>query len=73
MMASEITFRPFAPSDIPFAMKLKNRAGWNQIEADWERFVAFEPEGCLMALLDGEPAGTVTTIRYDPKRVSRPR
>ena len=61
---SEIGFRPFTRADIPFGMKLKDLAGWNQIEADWARFLALAPEGCFVALLDGEPAGTATAVSY---------
>ena len=56
--------RLFGEADIPFAMRLKSAAGWNQIEADWRRFLHLEPEGCSVAEHDGEPAATVTALRY---------
>jgi GNAT superfamily N-acetyltransferase len=62
-----ISFRRFEEADIPFGMALKTQAGWNQLEADWRRFLALDPTGCFVASLDGEPAGTVTTCRFGPR------
>jgi len=42
-------------------MQLKDQAEWNQTAADWRRFLDMEPEGCFLAEVDGEPAGTLTT------------
>jgi len=63
----KLTFRNLEETDIPFGMELKNIAKWNQIEADWKRFLLYEPQGCFVALYEGEPAGTVTTINYEKK------
>ena len=63
----ELIFRNFIKTDIPFGMELKNIAKWNQTEADWKRFIRYEPNGCFVALCDDEPAGTVTTINYEKK------
>ena len=46
-------------------MILKDIAGWNQLPADWERLIAFEPEGCFVGRSDGRDVGTVTTTAYD--------
>jgi GNAT superfamily N-acetyltransferase len=43
---------------LPLGMRLKEQAGWNQVEADWRRFLTIEPEGCFVAELDGVPVGT---------------
>jgi GNAT superfamily N-acetyltransferase len=64
-MDDRISIRPLTPADIPFGMMLKDIAGWNQIPADWERLIAFEPEGCFIARIDGRDVGTVTTTAYD--------
>jgi GNAT superfamily N-acetyltransferase len=53
-------------ADIPLGMRLKEQAGWNQIEADWVRFLDLEPEGCFVAELDAAPVGTVTTCTFGP-------
>jgi GNAT superfamily N-acetyltransferase len=58
-----ITIRTMTGRDIPLGMALTDRAGWNQTEADWLRFLAMEPGGCFIAEWKGRPAGTtVTTV-----------
>ena len=59
-----LALRPLLPADLPFGMSLKDHAGWNQTEEDWRSLLAFRPDGCFLALHDGEPAGTVTTIDH---------
>lgn len=54
-------------ADVPFAMSLKNIARWNQVKADWLGYLAFEPDGCFIAEVNGRPAGTATTVTYDAK------
>jgi GNAT superfamily N-acetyltransferase len=39
-------------------MRLKEQAGWNQVEADWHRFLTMQPEGCFVAEWDGATVGT---------------
>jgi GNAT superfamily N-acetyltransferase len=56
--------RGMTVADIPFGMRLKEQAGWNQVAADWSRLLDLEPEGCFVAELDGTAAGTVTTCRF---------
>lgn len=56
---------------IPFAMALKNIAGWNQTEMDWNSYLRLEPQGCFLAQVDGEEddghAGTATALSFDGK------
>ena len=59
-----LTLRPLRPEDIPFGMTLKDQAGWNQTEEDWRSLLSFRPDGCFLALHEGAPAGTVTTIDH---------
>jgi GNAT superfamily N-acetyltransferase len=54
-------------ADIPAGMRLKELAGWNQTEEDWERFLEAEPEGCFVAEWSGRAAGTVATIIYEQR------
>src|ERR1043165_1064092 len=61
--AAEI--RLLVPADIPAAMALKEAAGWNQTEADWQRLLWLEPNGCFGAIKDGRLVGTTTTTIYD--------
>jgi predicted N-acetyltransferase YhbS len=50
-------------ADIPLGMRLKQQAGWNQIEADWRRFLDLAEGGAFVAELDGRGVGTtVTTV-----------
>lgn len=59
-----IEWRGLRSSDVPAALDLSRSAGWNQTEADWMGYLTFEPEGCLAAEINGELAGTATSIRY---------
>lgn len=60
-----IELRRMTVADVPFAMELKNAAGWNQVEADWLGYMHFEPEGCYVAEVGGRLAGTATAISYE--------
>jgi len=51
-------------SDLAFADSLRASAGWNQTLSDWQRLLAYEPDGCFLAEWEGSPAGTATTTRY---------
>lgn len=51
-------------SDIGFAMRMVEAAGWNQLPADWERLIRVGPQGCFLAEWDGQPAGTATATAY---------
>ena len=52
--------------DVPLGMRLKEQAGWNQIEADWRRCLHLQPDGCFVAERDGVAVGTVTTCVFGP-------
>ncbi len=56
--------RAMRVADIPGAMRLKEAAGWNQIEQDWANVLAVEPEGCWVQELDGELVGSTTAVCY---------
>ena len=62
---SEIQIRKMEPADIATGMRLKEIAGWNQVEQDWQRFLALAPNGCFVAEEDGEIIGTVVTVIFD--------
>lgn len=57
-----LQMRQMTPADIPTGMRLKEEAGWNQTDADWQRFLALEPTGCFIAEDGGEGVGTVTAF-----------
>jgi GNAT superfamily N-acetyltransferase len=57
--------RAMTKRDIPDAQCLKEIAGWNQTETDWERFLEAGEAGCFVAELDGQVCGTATTISFE--------
>ena len=59
--------RVMTDADVPFGMKLKNITKWNQLPADWKRFIELEPEGLFVASLGGKDVGTVSTTCYGTK------
>ncbi len=63
-MPSQPKIREMLPRDLDFADRVREIAGWNQTLADWRRLVEFEPNGCFVAEVGGELAGTVTTTTF---------
>jgi GNAT superfamily N-acetyltransferase len=59
-----LILRHMGLSDLPFAMRLVEIAGWNQIAADWGRLLRVAPQGCFLAEWDGQPAGTAVAMAY---------
>ena len=59
-----ISIKRLATSHIPPALRLCRGAGWNQVEADWQRLLAYEPCGCFGALRGSKLVGTITTTTY---------
>jgi len=66
MIDPPLRLRLMTRGDLPFADSVRFLAGWNQTPADWERFLATEPDGCFLAEWNGAPAGTATTTFYGP-------
>ena len=56
--------RPMRPSDLPRGLALCRANGWNQLPGDWEQLLAMGGAGCLVAEVDGEVAGTLTSVVY---------
>ena len=48
-------------TDVPFADRVRDMAGWNQSLQDWRRVLRHDPHGCFVAEWNGRPAGTATT------------
>ncbi|PIU52033.1 hypothetical protein COS91_01325 [Candidatus Desantisbacteria bacterium CG07_land_8_20_14_0_80_39_15] len=63
----DLKMRLMTDADVSLGMALKNIAGWNQVEADWRRFIKLEPQGCFVGNLEGKDVGTVTAICYGTK------
>jgi hypothetical protein len=45
-------------------MRLKNAAGWNQLEEDWKLFLGSSVDGSLVAEYGEKVIGTVTIVNY---------
>lgn len=60
-----LRIRPMTADDLPLGMRLKSQAGWNQTQTDWRRFLAMQPEGCLVAELDGVAVGTAVVTAFE--------
>ncbi len=52
-------------SDVPLALQLTVQAGWNQTPADWLRMLEMEPNGCLVAEVEGTLVGTTVCCTFD--------
>jgi predicted N-acetyltransferase YhbS len=63
--SAEAHARQMTIQDISAGIQLVRAAGWNQTEADWNRFLDVNREGCFVAESEGEVCGTVATIIYD--------
>ncbi len=61
-----MSIRLMSEADIPDGMRLKDQAGWNQVAADWLRFLALAEGGCFVCVHAGEVIGSVTTCRFGP-------
>jgi ribosomal protein S18 acetylase RimI-like enzyme len=51
--------------DVDFAYDLNLKEGWNNKRDDVKRMFSFDPGGCFIAEVDGDPVGHVFTINYD--------
>ena len=63
-MAREYQIREMTVQDISAGMHLKNLAGWNQTEEDWQLLLKLGSHGCFVAVCDTQIVGTVTAISY---------
>ncbi|UCD52496.1 MAG: GNAT family N-acetyltransferase, partial [Phycisphaerales bacterium] len=52
-------------ADLELGLSLSRQAQWNQIEADWRRFLDLGGDGCFVAELDGVAVGTTTTCIFE--------
>ncbi len=63
-MVTRIEFRLMTEADIRLGMGLKAQAHWNQTEADWQRFLRLQPDGCFVARCNGQDVGTTTVCMF---------
>lgn len=50
--------------ELDLAMEWAAAEGWNPGLRDADSFYQADPEGFILALLDGRPAGSVSAVRY---------
>ncbi|MEZ6130640.1 MAG: GNAT family N-acetyltransferase [Planctomycetaceae bacterium] len=60
--------RPMTRDDLSDAVSLSQSTGWNQLAADWQRLLHYQPDGCFVATQDERVVGTVTTTSYPGAR-----
>jgi GNAT superfamily N-acetyltransferase len=65
-VAGVFRIRTMSSNDVAAATRLVDEAGWNQIAADWNRFLAIEPDGCFVAEIEGDLVGTTVACRFPP-------
>ncbi|MDD3732712.1 MAG: GNAT family N-acetyltransferase [candidate division Zixibacteria bacterium] len=51
-------------ADLEFAVKMTDDERWGYLPTDFEKLMAFEPEGCFVARVDNRYAGIITTTSY---------
>ncbi len=59
--------RNLSAADVPAAMELSTRAGWNQTAADWAALMVHSPDGCLGIECDGRLVATTTVVSYETR------
>ena len=59
-----IAIRLMNTTALPFILRLRSQAGWNQTEADLRRFLDLSAGGSFVAEWNGVPAGTVCTFVF---------
>jgi ribosomal protein S18 acetylase RimI-like enzyme len=60
----ETSIRPFASSDIEFALAQTGREGWDTTAELFEACLAHDPQGSFIAETDGRPVAMVTTTSH---------
>jgi hypothetical protein len=62
---TDFSIRTMRPDEISLAVDWAAAEGWNPGHADDVCFASVDPEGFLIAELDGAPAATVSCVNYD--------
>ncbi|WP_436925616.1 GNAT family N-acetyltransferase [Halosimplex amylolyticum] len=59
-----LDIRLLTGGDVEDALALSTQAGWNQVAADWKRFLDRSPDGCFAGTVDGELVATAAVVTY---------
>jgi GNAT superfamily N-acetyltransferase len=62
-----LTIRTMRPDEVSLAVNWAAAEGWNPGLADDACFASVDPEGFLIAELDGAPAATASCVNYDAR------
>jgi ribosomal protein S18 acetylase RimI-like enzyme len=62
--AGERVLRRMTPDDIPAAVALAERLGWQQEATNWQRLLSWSPDGCFV--LEEPEVGLVGTVSTTP-------
>lgn len=65
-MSGDIVIRPMSAAEVDLAVDWAAAEGWNPGLDDAPCFRAEDPEGFLMAFLDGEPVASISVVNYGP-------
>ncbi len=63
-MDEDVGIRTMSPAEVDLAIDWAAREGWNPGLDDAACFRATDPDGFLMAFTDGEPAASLSVVRY---------
>lgn len=58
------TLRPFAESDIDFAVRQTTREGWDTTAEFFQTCLALDPDGSIIAEIEGQSVGMTTTTHH---------
>src|SRR5262245_5279552 len=67
MNQNALVCREMTPADLASAIELCRTAGWNQLDRDWEQFLALNPKSSCVAIIEDRVVGTVTTVGYEDR------
>ena len=60
-----LSIRPVCEGDLASSVKFNEEAGWTDTAEDTRRLMRCEPQGFLIAELQGKPVGQIFSISYD--------
>jgi GNAT superfamily N-acetyltransferase len=63
-METDISIRIMSPAEVDLAIEWAAREGWNPGLEDAACFRGADPDGFLMAFVDGQPAASLSAVRY---------
>jgi hypothetical protein len=63
---ADLDLRAMRPRDLDVAIEWAAAEGWNPGLHDADAFYGTDPDGFLMGFVDGEPATSISVVRYGP-------